>query len=191
MAKRLSRRQFFSCIIGILSTTLWRIFGPIGEASEAKQSQLFSDKFWIDQRPIPTPAATSREPIAGGFTITRLCRDKLDTSCVEVCPVDCIYQYTGSDRSTFPNQLYINHDECIDCGACVDACPWHAILEVYDTPSEPNMFSQDIRLNTYTKTFADKFKVATFEKHKSPSQAEIQSNYLKWGIRPDDLRRSD
>ena len=32
------------------------------------------------------------------YIITRLCRDCLDTGCVAVCPVDCIYEYTGSDR---------------------------------------------------------------------------------------------
>ncbi len=52
------------------------------------------------------------------YIITRLCRDCLDTGCVAVCPVDCIYEYTGSDRDAWPNQLYIHPDECIDCGAC-------------------------------------------------------------------------
>ena len=41
------------------------------------------------------------------YIITRLCRDCLDTGCVAVCPVDCIYEYTGSDREQWPNQLYI------------------------------------------------------------------------------------
>jgi len=38
-----------------------------------------------------------------------------DRSCVDVCPVDCIYE--GED------QLYIHPDECIDCGACEPECP--------------------------------------------------------------------
>ena len=25
----------------------------------------------------------------------------------------------------FPKQLFINPDECIDCGACEPECPWH------------------------------------------------------------------
>jgi formate hydrogenlyase subunit 6/NADH:ubiquinone oxidoreductase subunit I len=29
------------------------------------------------------------------WVITRVCRDCLDTSCIEVCPVDCIYEYVG------------------------------------------------------------------------------------------------
>src|SRR4029434_11304176 len=43
-----------------------------------------------------------------------------DKACVEVCPVDCIYEG--------PNQLFIHPDECIDCGACEPVCPWTAIL---------------------------------------------------------------
>jgi len=37
-------------------------------------------------------------------------------SCVAVCPVDCI---VGQDDD---EQLYINPEECIDCGACVPEC---------------------------------------------------------------------
>ena len=68
------------------------------------------------------------------YIITRLCRDCVDTGCVAVCPVDCIYEYTGSDREAWPNQLYIHPDECIDCGACVPACPVEAIYSLDETP---------------------------------------------------------
>jgi ferredoxin len=55
-------------------------------------------------------------------------------SCVEVCPVDCIYEYTRSDRETFPNQLYIDPEECIDCGVCEAECPWEAIFQDEELP---------------------------------------------------------
>ena len=45
------------------------------------------------------------------WVITRLCRDCVDMSCVDVCPVECIYEYKGDDRGTFPNQLYIQPEE--------------------------------------------------------------------------------
>lgn len=48
-------------------------------------------------------------------------------SCVEVCPVDCIYEYQGDDRATFPNQLFIDPEECINCGVCEPECPNSAI----------------------------------------------------------------
>jgi NAD-dependent dihydropyrimidine dehydrogenase PreA subunit len=51
-----------------------------------------------------------------------------DKSCVEVCPVECIYD--GGD------QFYIHPDECIDCGACVPACPVSAIYPEEDVPEQ-------------------------------------------------------
>ena len=70
------------------------------------------------------------------YIITRLCRDCVDTACVAVCPVDCIYRYTGNDAETFPNQLYIHPDECIDCGACEPECPVAAIFPEESVPAE-------------------------------------------------------
>jgi ferredoxin len=52
------------------------------------------------------------------WVITRLCIDCLDTGCVSVCPVDCIYEPLEPGKDGLPNQLYIDPDECIDCGAC-------------------------------------------------------------------------
>jgi NAD-dependent dihydropyrimidine dehydrogenase PreA subunit len=48
------------------------------------------------------------------------CLDVRDRSCVEECPVDCIYE---GDR-----KMYINPRECIDCGACEPVCPVSAII---------------------------------------------------------------
>ena len=53
-----------------------------------------------------------------------------DTSCVDVCPVDCIY---GKDEEDW-DMLYIHPEECIDCGLCVDACPVQAILPLEEVP---------------------------------------------------------
>ncbi len=55
-----------------------------------------------------------------------------DTSCVDVCPVDCIY---GKDDEEL-DMLYIHPEECIDCGLCVDACPVQAIVPAEEVPSK-------------------------------------------------------
>jgi NAD-dependent dihydropyrimidine dehydrogenase PreA subunit len=47
------------------------------------------------------------------------CLDVLDKSCIEECPVDCLYE--GGRK------MYINPRECIDCGACEPVCPVTAI----------------------------------------------------------------
>ena len=84
------------------------------------------------------------------WTITRLCIDCVDTGCVSVCPVDCIYEYVGEDKAKFPNMLYINPDECIDCGACVPVCPVSAIFIREDLPQAWMHFAQ-INADWYRK----------------------------------------
>ncbi len=64
------------------------------------------------------------------YTITQPCIDVKDQSCVDVCPVDCIHA-DPEDRI-----LYIDPDECIDCGACEPACPVTAIFMEDDVPEE-------------------------------------------------------
>ena len=54
------------------------------------------------------------------YVITEACINTKDRACVDVCPVDCIYEG--------PDQLYIHPDECIDCGACEPECPVEAIF---------------------------------------------------------------
>ena len=65
------------------------------------------------------------------YVITEPCIDLLDKSCVEVCPVDCIHFEEGTDR-----KLYIDPDECIDCGACEPVCPVTAIFAEDDVPDQ-------------------------------------------------------
>ncbi|MEU1304674.1 ferredoxin family protein [Streptomyces shenzhenensis] len=54
-----------------------------------------------------------------GYVINDKCINELDGSCVDVCPVDCIYEGL--------TKRYINPTECIDCGACLPECPVDAI----------------------------------------------------------------
>jgi NAD-dependent dihydropyrimidine dehydrogenase PreA subunit len=65
------------------------------------------------------------------YVITTPCIDVQDQACVEVCPVDCIHFDEGEDR-----MLFINPDECIDCGACEPACPVSAIFAEDDVPAD-------------------------------------------------------
>ena len=53
------------------------------------------------------------------YVIALPCVDLLDKTCIDECPVDCIYE---GER-----MLYIHPDECVDCGACEPVCPVEAI----------------------------------------------------------------
>ena len=73
------------------------------------------------------------------YIIAEPCVGTCDTACVEVCPVDCIHgphDKTGAGAEAkadgfVPEEndsLYIDPEECIDCGACEPECPVEAIL---------------------------------------------------------------
>lgn len=53
------------------------------------------------------------------YVIGPACIEELNGSCVDSCPVDCIYE--GERRR------YIQPTECIECGACLPVCPVKAI----------------------------------------------------------------
>ncbi len=112
------------------------------------------------------------------WVITKMCIECVDQSCVEVCPVECIYRYDGSDNETFPNQLYIDPEECINCGVCEPECPWEAIFE---DEQVPDVFQSDIALNAKCVDQKDDFSVPEVEDKDKPSPEQIEENKAKWG----------
>ena len=71
------------------------------------------------------------------YVIAEPCIDVLDESCVSVCPVDCIHFEQGVDR-----KLYIDPNECIDCGACEPECPVNAIFPEDAVPTEWAVYTE-------------------------------------------------
>jgi len=61
-----------------------------------------------------------KEYIEMAYVVTENCHKCRFTDCVVVCPVDCFH----ADEE----MVYIDPDECIDCGACVPECPVEAIF---------------------------------------------------------------
>ena len=88
------------------------------------------------------------------YVIAEPCIGTKDNSCVEVCPVDCIHFDEGDDR-----MLYINPDECIDCGACEPACPVTAIFAEDDVPGDQAPF-KEINVVWYSDKAQARAKVA-------------------------------
>ena len=70
------------------------------------------------------------------YVIAEPCIGTKDTACVDVCPVDCIHPRKDEAEFASEPQLYINPDECIDCGACVPVCPVSAIYAADDLPDK-------------------------------------------------------
>ena len=99
--------------------------------------------------------------MAGIAVITEACIDVKDRACVEVCPVQCIYEYDPQTSRLFSEEepgsrvtenthaadpdaigvfgdsiLYVNLDECTSCTACYqpDVCPVGAIYRDEELP---------------------------------------------------------
>ncbi|CUU57177.1 4Fe-4S binding domain-containing protein [Parafrankia irregularis] len=67
------------------------------------------------------------------FVITSACIDVKDGACLDGgCPADCIY--TGGRK------MYINPDECTECGACALRCPVGAAMLDEMVPEEEQEF---------------------------------------------------
>jgi ferredoxin len=60
--------------------------------------------------------------------VTENCDGCRFTDCVTTCPVACFH---GDEL-----RMYIDPVACIDCGACIPACPVHAIFEEIDLIEE-------------------------------------------------------
>jgi ferredoxin len=61
---------------------------------------------------------------------------------VDVCPCDCIHPLKDEAEFSTSPQLYINPDDCIDCGACIPVCPVSAIFPIEDLPKKWNGFAE-------------------------------------------------
>jgi ferredoxin len=99
--------------------------------------------------------------VAGIAIITEACIDTKDRACVDVCPVQCIYEYdpdknllfseieagSGEIENThqpdpdaiavfYDSMLYVNTEECTSCTACYqpDVCPVGAIYSEEHVP---------------------------------------------------------
>jgi len=99
--------------------------------------------------------------VSGIAIITEACIDVKDRACVDVCPVQCIYEFDPKNNVLFseveagngeienshaPNPesivifgdsiLYVNTEECTSCTACYqpDVCPVGAIYSDEHVP---------------------------------------------------------
>jgi NAD-dependent dihydropyrimidine dehydrogenase PreA subunit len=74
------------------------------------------------------------------YVITEACIDVMDKSCIQECPVDCI--------KVGENMLYIDPNDCVDCGACEPVCPAEAIYYEDDLPANLEHY-KDINKNFF------------------------------------------
>jgi NAD-dependent dihydropyrimidine dehydrogenase PreA subunit len=76
------------------------------------------------------------------YVIAEPCINSKNAACLDVCPVDCIHPMKDEQGFSETPQLYINPDECIDCGACKEICPSKAIFNEKEVPDKWQSYIQ-------------------------------------------------
>ena len=102
---------------------------PIMGRDDARQWRVLGS--WGGWYKAATRELREEDPVT--YVITEPCIGTKDQSCVEVCPVDCIYD--AGDH------FMINPEECIDCGACEPECPVEAIYPEDEVPDEMESYT--------------------------------------------------
>jgi NAD-dependent dihydropyrimidine dehydrogenase PreA subunit len=72
------------------------------------------------------------------YVITEGCTK--DFLCVDACPADCIAPRQDDPRAEETDQLFVDPDNCIDCGACVPVCPTSSIMPLEDVPADMHAY---------------------------------------------------
>lgn len=60
--------------------------------------------------------------VTSQYSATNACRGCLARSCETACPKDAIEFQNG--------KAHLNPDNCVNCGLCMKACPYHAIIRI-------------------------------------------------------------
>ena len=64
-----------------------------------------------------------------------------DFLCVDACSTDAIHPRKDEAGADLATQLFVNPDDCIDCGNCFSVCLNDAIYAEADLPADKGHFA--------------------------------------------------
>jgi NAD-dependent dihydropyrimidine dehydrogenase PreA subunit len=68
-----------------------------------------------------------------------------DFVCVAECATAAIQPTVGDPAAGTVSQVFINPDECIDCGNCATVCVQNAVFALDDLPADKAEFAEKNR----------------------------------------------
>ncbi len=74
------------------------------------------------------------------YVVTDACTK--DFVCVAECSTAAIAPTADDPKAGTVSQVFINPDECIDCGNCADLCAQNAIFSSDDLPTDKAGFAE-------------------------------------------------
>jgi ferredoxin len=77
------------------------------------------------------------------YVVTDACTK--DFVCVAECATSAIAPQASDPNADTVSQVYINPDECIDCGNCATVCAQNAIFPLDELPAEKAHFAETNR----------------------------------------------
>ena len=77
------------------------------------------------------------------YVVTDACTK--DFVCVAECSTAAIAPAARDAAAATVSQVFINPDECIDCGNCVSSCAQNAIYPIDDLPADKAHFAEKNR----------------------------------------------
>jgi NAD-dependent dihydropyrimidine dehydrogenase PreA subunit len=77
------------------------------------------------------------------FVVTDACTK--DFVCVAECSTAAIAPAESDPAAATASQVYINPDECIDCGNCASICAQNAIFALEELPADKAGFAEKNR----------------------------------------------
>lgn len=119
------------CVYKDRAVLKYRCMAALGHRVEAEEDELVSLADYagaaIDRKEPEGPILTVLDLacsacVRSRYLVTEACRGCLARPCTLKCPRKAIVQENG--------QAKIDHAKCVNCGLCLKACPYHAIIRV-------------------------------------------------------------
>ena len=119
------------CVYRDRAILKYRLMALLGFGIEDEEDELVPlsryAEISLTRETTPDPVLTVIDEACNGcvrtrYEATNACRGCLTQACVDVCPKDAVELVNGKS--------VINPDRCIQCGKCMDVCPYHAIVHI-------------------------------------------------------------